>query len=60
MSGSICFRVSDAGARLNVKNKRGQTPLMVAMSRRNTDDKSIATTTADLLRKLGEEQRARC
>jgi ankyrin repeat protein len=46
------------GARLDVKNKRGLTPLMVAMNRRDADDKSIATTTADLLRKLSEEQGA--
>jgi ankyrin repeat protein len=48
----IQFLVSQ-GARLDAKNKGGQTPLMVAESRRNADDKTIATVTADLLRRLG-------
>jgi ankyrin repeat protein len=45
----------EKGANINAKNKKGQTPLAVALSRRNADDKTIATTTADLLRSLGGE-----
>jgi ankyrin repeat protein len=51
----ITFLVTK-GARLDVKNKRGQTPLMVAMSRQNADDKSIGTTTVELLRELAAKQ----
>ena len=47
----ITYLVSK-GAKVNAKNKRGRTPLMVAESKRDADDKSIATVTADLLRRL--------
>lgn len=46
----------EKGANINAKNKKGQTPLAVALSRRTADDKTIATTTADLLRSLGGAQ----
>lgn len=47
----IKFLVSK-GAKVDVKNKGGRTPLMIALSKRDNDDKAIATQTADLLRKL--------
>jgi ankyrin repeat protein len=51
----IRFLVSK-GAKLDVKNKAGRTPLMTAEDRRGADDKSIATITADLLRKLSARE----
>jgi ankyrin repeat protein len=51
----IAFLVA-RGARLDAKNKAGLTPLMEAESRRNADDKTIATVTAALLRRLGANQ----
>jgi ankyrin repeat protein len=40
----------DHGARVNVKNKRGQTPLTVALG---TSIRAASTSTVELLRKLG-------
>ncbi len=53
---SVIKFLVEKGAKVDAKNKKGQTPLMVAASRRTADDKTIATTTADLLRTLGGGQ----
>jgi ankyrin repeat protein len=54
--------LAERGAVLDVKNKKGQTPLAIASTARRTPDGLAQTTsaagssTADLLRKLGARE----
>jgi ankyrin repeat protein len=60
---SVIQFLADSGARLDVKNKRGQTPLSIVMGARRPQDTAgdqtidaAARSTVDLLRKLGADQ----
>ena len=55
---SVVQWLADHGARLDVKNKRGQTPLSIASTktRSQSDEGSIDTVMVELLRRLGATQ----
>jgi ankyrin repeat protein len=52
----VIQRLADAGANVNLKNKRGQTPLKVALGYGAADGTHERQDTADLLRKFGAQE----
>ena len=55
---SVVQWLADHGARLDMRNKRGQTPLSIASTktRSQSDEGSIDTVMVELLRRLGATQ----